>query len=228
MELGILAIFYLIGSVPAAWIAGKMAGVGDIREQGSGNAGVMNVALNASRLAGLVVFLAEIGKAVITVGLARYLQLGEVLTALGVLAAVLGTRHSIWIGGKGGRGNTLIVSSLTLLSWLSALIGLLVWVTGRLVLRSSYRATRLWLLSLPVTLGLVTRSWPYALMGGVLAASFLGAHKRTTDDHTLLMESYPSLWQFLTAPRRPRQGAIKERSDQKPSETWLESGKSNG
>ncbi len=100
MEVGILAVFYLIGSVPAAWIAGKMAGVGDIREQGSGNAGVMNVALNASRLAGLVVFLAEIGKAVITVGLARAMHLGEVLTALGVLAAVLGTRHSIWIGWK--------------------------------------------------------------------------------------------------------------------------------
>jgi acyl phosphate:glycerol-3-phosphate acyltransferase len=221
-QLAILVVYYLVGSVPVAWIVGKIAGVGDIREWGSGNAGVMNVALNASRLAGLVVFLAEIGKAIITVVSARRLNLEEWMLALAVLAAVLGTRHSIWIGGKGGRGNTLIVSSITLISWQSTLIGLLLWLVGRRVTGSSYRATRLWLLALPFTLGIVTRSWPYALMGGVLAATFLSTHQPATDDHTLIKESYPNLLRFLIAPRRPEHPLESEMR-----ETQLESDEQN-
>ena len=62
MELGYLAIFYLIGSIPVAWLVAKLAGDEDIRDQGSGNAGVMNVAIHVARWAGIIVLLAEISQ----------------------------------------------------------------------------------------------------------------------------------------------------------------------
>ncbi len=52
MQIGYLAFFYLLGSIPVAWLMAELAGRGDIRRLGSGNVGVMNVALNVSRWAG--------------------------------------------------------------------------------------------------------------------------------------------------------------------------------
>ena len=202
MELGCLAIFYLLGSIPVAWLMGNLAGQRDIRRLGSGNAGVMNVALNVSRWAGLVVLLAEIAKGVLTVVLAEKWQLSDTMTGLAVLAAVAGTRWSIWIEGRGGRGNTLGVAALLVLAWPAVAIGAAVWIAARLLTRSSFWATRCWLLSLPVSLGLATMSWSYAAMGAALGLFYLSEHKTGTDDHTILKATWPSLWAFITAPPR--------------------------
>lgn len=202
MELGLLAIFYGLGSIPVAWIVGRLASGQDISRLGSGNAGVMNVALNVSRLAALSVFLVEIGKGVLSLLLARMLELSEGMTALAVLCAVIGTRWSVWIYGRGGRGNTLTAAALLTLSWPCLVIGAVIWMAARLALRSSFKATRVWWLSLPVTLGLLTGSWGFALMGAALALLSLSANKVETDDHTILKEQWPSLWAFIAAPPR--------------------------
>jgi glycerol-3-phosphate acyltransferase PlsY len=212
MEIGCLVIFYLLGSIPVAWLIGKLAGRGDIRSRGSGNAGVMNVALNVSRWAGLVVFLAEIAKGMLTVVLAQKWELSDTLTGLAVLAAVAGTRWSIWIDGRGGRGNTLGVAALLVLAWPAVAMGLAVWVAARILTRSSFWATRCWLLSLPVSLGLATMSWSYVVMGAALGLFYLSEHKTGTDDHTILKESWPSLWAFITAPPRKKHNPRDENS----------------
>jgi glycerol-3-phosphate acyltransferase PlsY len=215
MQIGYLAIFYLLGSIPVAWLMGELAGRGDIRRLGSGNAGVMNVALSVSRWAGLIVFLAEIAKGVLTVGLAQKWQLGEAMTGLAVLAALAGTRWSIWIRGSGGRGNTQGVAALLVLSWLAVVVSVAVWILARLLTHSSFWATRCWLLSLPVALGLATLSWSYALLGAAIGIFYLSEHKTGTDDHTLLKERWPTLWAFLTAPKRKKQVSQEEIGEQK-------------
>lgn len=213
MQLIYLAFFYFLGSIPVAWLMGKLAGRGDIRRLGSGNAGVMNVALNVSRWAGLIVFLAEIAKGGLTVLLAQRWQLSEVMTSLAVLVAVAGTRWSIWIRGSGGRGNTLGVAAMLVLSWPAVAIGVVVWIAARILTKNSYWATRCWLLSLPISLGLATMSWSYAALGAGLGLFYLSEHKTSTDDHTILKETWPSLWAFLTAPRRGKQADRDENRD---------------
>ena len=214
MQLGYLAVFYPIGSIPVAWLVAKLAGDEDIREQGSGNAGVMNVAINVSRLAGLMVFLAEAAKGAISVVLAERWQLSDWMVGLAVVAAVAGTRWSIWLNGKGGRGNTLGVAALLVLAWQAVVISLGVWILARILTRSSFWATRCWLLALPLTLGLVTMSWAYAIMGALLAVIYLSMHNTETDDHAMIKKTYPSLWAFLTAPPRRRQGSNGENNEQ--------------
>jgi glycerol-3-phosphate acyltransferase PlsY len=215
MEIGCLVIFYLLGSIPVAWLIGKLAGKGDIRSRGSGNAGVMNVALSVSRWAGLVVFLAEIAKGMLTVVLAQKWQLSDTMTGLAVIAALAGTRWSIWIHGSGGRGNTLGAAAMLALSWPAAAMGLAVWVAARILTRSSFWATRCWLLSLPVALGLATMSWAYAAMGAALGLFYFREHKTGTDDHTILKETWPSLWAFITAP--PRRKPVVRNDNNDPS-----------
>ncbi len=108
------------------------------------------------------------------------------MTGLAVLAALAGTRWSIWIKGRGGRGNTLGVAALLVLSWQAVVISSAVWIAARLLTKSSFWATRCWLLSLPVAIGLATLSWPYVLLGAALGVFYLTEHKTGTDDHTLL------------------------------------------
>lgn len=204
MAAGFLLVSYVIGSIPVAWLVGELVGEKDIRQQGSGNAGVMNVAMNVSRGAALLVLLAEIAKGALVVSLAREWELSEIVTGLAVAAAVAGTHWSIWIGGAGGRGNTLGVAALLVLSWPAVIASLVIWLVTRILTRSSFWATRLWILSLPVVLGLVTWSWAFALAGTALSLLYLSMHQAGTDDHSLLKTTWPSLWSFLSAPRRRR------------------------
>lgn len=195
-------ICYLIGSIPVAWLITRLATGRDLRQTGTGNLGVTNVALSVARWAGLLVFLAEAGKGILAVVVVRAAGGDRMMVALGLLAAVIGTRWSIWLKGAGGRGNTAGVAGLILIDWrIPALMGVL-WVILRLVTRSSFLATRISLLLWPILFGLVSQTWWYALFGAALALIYLEAQRVETDDHLIIKEQWPSLWSFLTGPRR--------------------------
>jgi glycerol-3-phosphate acyltransferase PlsY len=126
----------------------------------------------------------------------------DLYLGLAVVSAVAGTRWSIWMRGAGGRGNTAGTAALLLIAWQSVVLSLAIWILVRFLARSSFLATRIWILSLPVTLGLVTASWTSVVWGSALSLIYLSAHSKQTDDHTLIKASWPTLWDFLTAPRR--------------------------
>jgi len=202
MELILLVAGYLVGSIPVAWIVTKLVAGKDLRSLGSGNVGVMNVALSVARWAGLLVLAGEAAKGALAVLLARRWGVSDLYLGLTVVSAVAGTRWSIWMRGAGGRGNTAGTAALLLIAWQSVVLSLAIWILVRFLARSSFLATRIWILSLPVTLGLVTASWTSVVWGSALSLIYLSAHSKQTDDHTLIKASWPTLWDFLTAPRR--------------------------
>jgi len=193
---------YLLGSIPVAWLLTKWSTGQDLRRLGSGNVGVMNTALSAARWVGLLVFLCEIGKGVLAVSIPRAMGEDEITISLLVVAVVAGTRWPVWLGLKGGRGNTAGLAALLLISWQALAFVLGIWVLVRLLLSSSFKATRITLFTLPSVTWAVTHSGWYALMGLGLALIYLGAQQPETDDHQLIKERWPSLWAFLTGPRR--------------------------
>lgn len=200
-----LAIFgYALGSIPVAWLIAKGITGQDLRELGSGNVGVMNTALSAARWAGLLVFLAEGIKGALAVLIPRYLGAGDIAIGLTVLAVVIGTRWPIWLRFAGGRGNTAGGAALILISWQAVAGCLTLWFLARLLLHSSFKATRLMLILLPLLIGGATQSWWYALCGLALSLIYLNAQSRESDDHMILKENWPSLWVFLTSPPRGR------------------------
>lgn len=198
----LIAAGYLLGSIPVAWLVARLVTGQDLRRVGSGNVGVMNVALSVARWAGLLVFLAEAAKGALAVALARSLGGGEIGVGLGVLATVAGTRWSIWLRGAGGRGNTAGMAALLVISWLTLAGVLALWLLVRLLTRSSFMTTRITLMLLPFIVGLVTQSWWYALFGMALSLVYMSTHHPETDDHLLIKDRWPNLWAFLTAPRR--------------------------
>lgn len=195
---------YLLGSIPIAWIVTRLVTGNDLRGLGSGNVGVMNVALSVTRWAGLLVFIGEAAKGVLAIMLARRMLDTELAIGVMVLATVIGTRWMIWLRFAGGRGNTAGLAAMLVLSWLTLVVGFMIWGVVRLASRSSFWATRISLLSWPFVFGALTHSWTYLVFGLALSAIYLTTHKTVSDDHSIIKHRWPSLWAFLTGPKRPR------------------------
>jgi glycerol-3-phosphate acyltransferase PlsY len=193
---------YLLGSIPVAWLVTKLVTGQDIRHLGSGNEGVMNTALSVHRWAGLLVFVAELGKGALAVILPRGLQGGEVAVGLTALATIVGTRYPLWLRGHGGRGNTAGIAALALISAPTLVIMVAAYLLSRVLMHSNFLAMRVSLLLLPLVFGLVTQSWWSVLFGACFSLVFLSTHRPETDDHLLLKARYPTLWAFLTAAPR--------------------------
>jgi glycerol-3-phosphate acyltransferase PlsY len=193
---------YLIGSIPVAWIVCKCITGNDIRNLGSGNVGVMNTALNVTRWAALIVFLAEAGKGLLAAMLPRLLGANEFIVCIAILSTVIGTRWSIWLGFSGGRGNTAGIAALAVVSWQAILATLPIWLLFRLLFKNSFIATRLTFWLLPIIVAMATHSIEITLMSFGLSLIYLTTQEEWSDDHMILKKRWSSLIAFLVSPPR--------------------------
>ncbi|NIS80749.1 MAG: hypothetical protein GTO14_11195 [Anaerolineales bacterium] len=193
---------YMLGSISIAWLLTKFISGKDLRELGSGNVGVTNVALNVARWAGLLVFFAELAKGMLAVHVPRSLKASELQVFVTVLMAVVGTRWPVWLGFEGGRGNSVGFGALLLLSWQTFVLGLVVWLIARLLLGSSFWAARACMVTWPVIFGILMQSWLAFFTALLLAAIYFSTHQRGTDDHLIIKQRWSSLLDFLLSPRR--------------------------
>ncbi len=107
-----LAAGYLLGSFnPAIFFSKKLYGK-DIREEGSGNAGMTNMLRTHGKKAGVKTALGDLGKTVIAC-IIGYLLLGYDGCALAGFATVIGHIAPVFYGFKGGKG--VMVAAGTLL-----------------------------------------------------------------------------------------------------------------
>ncbi len=94
---------YLLGSFnPAIYFSKKLYG-GDIRNEGSGNAGMTNMLRTHGKKAGIMTALCDLGKAILSC-LIGYLILGYNGAALAGFAAFLGHIAPVFYKFKGGKG----------------------------------------------------------------------------------------------------------------------------
>jgi len=83
-----IAVSYLIGSVPVAWLVGRLRKGIDIREYGSGNVGASNVWQSVSKTLVVPVGLTQIGQGLAGIYVARALGGGDgVCVAAGLAVA---------------------------------------------------------------------------------------------------------------------------------------------
>src|SRR3954464_9210847 len=124
-------IAYLAGSIPSAYIAGKLRGV-DLRQHGSGNLGATNVARVLGRNTGIAVFAADFLKGFLPVFfLPMYtetLRPGLWALVYGV-AAILGHVKPIFLLWKGGGKGVATASGVFMaLALVPMLITEVVWI----------------------------------------------------------------------------------------------------
>ena len=135
-----IALAYLLGSIPAAYIAGKLARGIDLRDHGSGNLG----ATNAYRVLGAkiasVVMAFDAGKGALPVLLfPRWIETArpELWAIILGIAAIVGHVRPIFLLWKGGGKGVATATGVFLgLAWLPTLLAFAVWLI--VILRSGY------------------------------------------------------------------------------------------
>jgi len=119
----LMVIFsYLLGSIPTAYLAGRIALKRDIRRMGDRNAGAANAYRELSPLAGIIVGIIDAvkGTAVILIAMAADMPQLAVLAA--GLAAVIGHNWPVLLGFRGGRGVSTTIGILLVLVTIPMLI----------------------------------------------------------------------------------------------------------
>jgi glycerol-3-phosphate acyltransferase PlsY len=103
--LAALAIFsYLFGSIPSAYIAGKINSGIDIRQKGTGNMGATNVLIVIGPILAVLVYAFDLLKGLIPVLLAKKIIGTDISMGLAGLAAILGHDFPVFLGFSGGKG----------------------------------------------------------------------------------------------------------------------------
>ena len=136
MDLIVAAVIgYLLGSIPFGLVLSRAAGLGDIRQIGSGNIGATNVLRTGSKGLAALTLLLDLGKGFAAVGLAWHW--GERAALAAGLCAVIGHMFPLWLGFHGGKGVATALGILLALAWPVALIAAGVWLVVALVFRYS-------------------------------------------------------------------------------------------
>jgi glycerol-3-phosphate acyltransferase PlsY len=122
-------LIYLYGSIPYAYIATYLLKKRNLAKEGTGNIGVTNAFKSGGKIVGIITLLGEISKAVIPILASSYFFEGNIkITLLFIYLSFLGTSFSIFLKGKGGKGSTVTIWSLAILSPKACLIMLIVWI----------------------------------------------------------------------------------------------------
>ena len=157
----VFAIGYLLGSIPFGLLLTRFAGLGDVRDIGSGNIGATNVLRTGHKgLAALTLLLDALkGTAAVLIGQHVLATLGvpaiagpTSLTAAvagpigGLIAgagAFLGHIFPVWLGFKGGKGVATYIGVLLGIFWPSALFFCVTWLLVAVV-TATHRCPRWW------------------------------------------------------------------------------------
>jgi acyl phosphate:glycerol-3-phosphate acyltransferase len=150
-DIATLAFGYLIGSIPFGVVLTALAGIGDIREIGSGNIGATNVLRTGNKLLAAVTLLGDLLKGTLAVALAD-LVLGRDFALAAGLGAVLGHVFPIWLSFNGGKGVATFLGVLLGLAWPAALIFAAIWLLTAAISRYSSLSALLASLSAPISL----------------------------------------------------------------------------
>ncbi|MFH1564185.1 MAG: glycerol-3-phosphate 1-O-acyltransferase PlsY [Nitrospirota bacterium] len=100
----IIIMSYLIGSIPTAYLVGRIFGKVDIRTIGSGNVGASNVYRAVGKTAGISVLIIDILKGFLPVCLVHYLGYDILTMIVAGLGAISGHVWTVFLKFKGGKG----------------------------------------------------------------------------------------------------------------------------
>jgi glycerol-3-phosphate acyltransferase PlsY len=104
LEFAVILIGYLLGSFPTAYVAGYWVRGFDIRRQGGGNMGALNVARELNPAWGLAVLLVDAAKGAGAVLIAGSLEVTQIWVYLAGFASIVGHCWPVFLKFRGGKG----------------------------------------------------------------------------------------------------------------------------
>jgi glycerol-3-phosphate acyltransferase PlsY len=115
---GIIAIVlgYLLGSIPTAYLATRLATGKDVRRLGGGNVGGLNVFREVGILPAAIVGIVDVAKGAAAVAIAYWLlDVSPPFVLAAAVAAVVGHNWMVWLKFSGGKGMGAAIGGLAVL-----------------------------------------------------------------------------------------------------------------
>jgi glycerol-3-phosphate acyltransferase PlsY len=159
---------YLLGSIPFGLLLTRMAGLGDIRNIGSGNIGATNVLRTGNKKLALATLLLDGAKGAVAVFLARWFFFDPNLAVIAGACAFLGHIFPVWLKFKGGKGVATALGTWLALAWPIGVLACLTWLIVAVIFRYSSLSALL-----AVALAPVYAIWlgtPALIVFGILVA----------------------------------------------------------
>jgi glycerol-3-phosphate acyltransferase PlsY len=130
-----LAGGYLAGSIPFGLVLTKFAGLGDIRQIGSGNIGATNVLRTGRKGLAAATLILDGAKGAVAVLIAGVW--GQEMALAAGCGALLGHLFPVWLNFKGGKGVATKLGILLAISWPVGIAACLTWLLVAAVFRYS-------------------------------------------------------------------------------------------
>ena len=169
------AIGYLLGSIPFGLLLTRAAGLGDVREIGSGNIGATNVLRTGYKGLAAATLLLDGLKGIAAVVLAGH-YFGMAPAVLAGLGAFLGHLYPVWLKFRGGKGVSTYIGVLLGLFWQAAAVFAGVWLAVAVLTRYSSLAAIIASLAAPLALWLMGQ-WELAAVAVVMTLLLLWKHR---------------------------------------------------
>jgi glycerol-3-phosphate acyltransferase PlsY len=142
---GLVALGYILGSIPFGYLLVRATGGGDIRFKGSGNIGATNVARTSGWSVGVATLVLDAAKGFLAVWITQHFSAGNIRFMMYAgLAAIFGHIFPIWLKFEGGKGVATALGVFLAICWpalaTAALLFLLVLLFWRYVSLASISA----------------------------------------------------------------------------------------
>lgn len=173
----VLAICYLLGSIPNGLIFGKLLWQTDLRKYGSHNIGATNAWRVLGKGAGILIFLLDFLKGFLSVYLAAHFLGTPLSMVLAGILAIVGHSCSVFLKFKGGKGVATGLGVISMLMPNVTGIVFLVWLA--IVYRTRYVSLGSIVAAALVPLLAVVFGYPMEhILFGLLAAIFIAVRHR--------------------------------------------------
>ena len=139
---------FALGSVPFGLILTRAAGLGDVRQIGSGSIGATNVLRTGNKGLAAATVLLDAAKAVIPVLVAKAFWPGT--EGVAAVAAVAGHCFTPWLAFKGGKGFASAAGALAALAWPAMIACAALWAITIYVGRISSVASMVTVIAAPL------------------------------------------------------------------------------
>ena len=151
MDITLVILYsYLLGSIPFGLIYAKIAGLGDVRNIGSGNIGATNVLRTGNKQVAAYTLLSDIAKGSIVLLITN--KFFNEYSLLSFLIVYLGHIFPVWLKFKGGKGVATFIGGILITNYILGLIFLITWgVIAKVFKISSLSAIIAFIVTLVIT-----------------------------------------------------------------------------
>ncbi len=168
---------YLLGSLPFGLILTRLAGMGDLREIGSGNIGATNVLRTGNKPLALATLLLDSGKGALAVLLAYLIFKETDLLYYAGGGAFLGHLYPVFLKFKGGKGVATFMGTLLAISWPLGLGSCLTWFFTTIIFRISSLSALVAAAMSPLYSYFIFENSGLAIFTGILCIMIFIRHK---------------------------------------------------